>query len=99
MRRQGMDDELEGGEGHNLLVGGLYADCFIFRAGEEARHEVADLEPWDFLSFEGFGYTDAGQIRARLVQEGNAMVFSDQGVSVTLQEIAHSDLHDDMFLF
>ncbi|NDW01325.1 DUF4214 domain-containing protein [Salipiger sp. PrR002] len=99
MRDTGADDLLEGGAGHNLLVGGLLSDCFSFHAGEAGEHDIAGLERWDLLRFEGFGYTEAADVRAHLVQDDNAMVFSDQGTRVILHGVDQSDIHDDMFLF
>ena len=97
--RAGADDELDGGAGDNLLIGGMGRDWFTFHAEDAGRHEVADLERWDVLQFEGFGYTEAAQIRAHLVQDDNALRFSDQGTRVILQGVTQSDIHDDMFLF
>lgn len=99
MRARGIEDVLDGGGGRNGLVGGLYADRFVFRAEDRGRHEVADLERWDVLAFEGFGYETAADLRAHLVQQDNAMVFSDQGSRVVLYGADPLDLHDDMFVF
>ncbi|WP_417743880.1 DUF4214 domain-containing protein [Salipiger sp.] len=99
MRGRGIEDVLEGGGGRNGLVGGFYADRFVFRASDRGGHEVADLERWDVLAFEGFGYETAADLRAHLVQQDSAMVFSDQGSRVVLHGTGPLDLHDDMFVF
>ncbi|MCA0998655.1 hypothetical protein [Alloyangia pacifica] len=77
----------------------MYADRFVFRASDRGWHEVADLERWDVLVFESFGYDTAAGLRAHLVQQGNAMVFSDQGSRVVLHGAGPLDIHDDMFVF
>ncbi|MBE9640236.1 DUF4214 domain-containing protein [Salipiger mangrovisoli] len=99
MRGAGEDDLLDGGGGTNLLVGGMLSDIFVFRAAARGQHEVADLERWDWLRFEGFGYASAAEIRAQMVQVGHGVLFSDQGSSVFLHGITQSAIHDDMLLF
>lgn len=84
VRAQGIDDTLDGGAGHNLLFGGLMADRFVFHAGQDAHHIVTDLEPWDSLVFDGFGYAGHDDILAHMAQQGADVLFQDQGVRVTL---------------
>ncbi|MBN9889815.1 DUF4214 domain-containing protein [Salipiger abyssi] len=98
MRGPGADDELDGGAGRNLLSGGLLSDSFVFRAQENGQHEVADLERWDLLRFEGFGYADPDELRTHLVQTGEGMLFADQGVQVFFVGTERADFHDDMFI-
>lgn len=98
MRAQGIDDELDGGAGRNLLIGGAMSDCFLFRAGEESQHQVADLERWDLLRFEGFGYESVEDLRGHITVSEAGAVFDDQGVRVVFSGIGPPDIHDDMVL-
>lgn len=99
LRGPGEDDLLDGGGGANLLVGGMLSDRFVFRAEARGTHVVADLERWDLLVFEGFGFGSAVEIWAHLEQGEQGVAFSAQGSSVTLQGVLQSDIHDDMLLF
>ncbi|MEX0366339.1 MAG: DUF4214 domain-containing protein, partial [Ruegeria sp.] len=56
MRGHGTDDTLEGGTGTNVLVGGILSDAFVFDADEDGTSTVTDLEAWDTLVFDDFGY-------------------------------------------
>ncbi|WP_299030423.1 DUF4214 domain-containing protein [uncultured Sulfitobacter sp.] len=91
-------DDIDGGAGENLLAGGLMADHFNFAQEDEGAHTIIDLEAWDFLSFEGFGYTDVADVRAQFTQTGSSVVFDDQGTTVTLRQTAINDVTDDMIL-
>jgi len=97
LRGLGTDDTLDGGGGVNTLAGGVASDCFVFRAGTGGQHVVADLEPWDMLRFEGFGYDSAADVRAQLSVQGDDVVFSDGGVSARLVDTGLHDLSDAMF--
>jgi Ca2+-binding RTX toxin-like protein len=99
VRSLGGGDELAGGAGTNRLWGGILADTFVFDATQGGQHRVMDLEAWDHLSFGNFGYEDAADIRAKLVQLGDDVVFEDQGVRVTLVNMQLAALADDMFMF
>lgn len=96
---QGVDDVLDGGAGNNVLTGGALSDRFVFRAGDGGRTMVTDLEAWDFLSFEGFGYRSAADIRAHMEMDGTNVVFLDQGIKVVLWETRLDFLSDHMFMF
>ena len=99
VRSLGPHDEIRGGGGTNTLTGGQLDDTFVFDAGVAADNRITDLEVWDHLSFQGFGYAGAGDIRAHLVQTGADVVFRDQGVTVTLAHTQMGALTDDMFVF
>ncbi len=98
VRSQGWHDELDGGSGTNFLDGGILADQFVFDAAENGTHTVLDLEPWDALVFEHFGYASVAQVRSHLTQSGSDVVFADQSVTVTLLNTQLSDIADDMIL-
>jgi len=100
MEAQGGGDVLVGGGGHNVLFGGMWADSFVFDMEAGGSHEVVDLEVWDQLYFEGFGYDSAADVRAHLTQVGENVIFSDQGVSVSLSDTSLDMLEDDsLFVF
>ncbi|MEC3862688.1 DUF4214 domain-containing protein [Mesobacterium sp. TK19101] len=92
----GSDDELRGGAGDNTLAGGRLSDWFIFDTAEGGNHVVLDLEAWDELHFEGFGYADDAAARSHMTQAGADVVFDDQGVNVTLLNIQLGMISDDM---
>ncbi|MEX0368946.1 MAG: DUF4214 domain-containing protein, partial [Ruegeria sp.] len=98
MRAQGIDDVLDGGAGDNVLFGGILADCFVFTPWDDGHHEVVGFEDWDLLDVSAFDYRDAAEARAQFTQTGDGAVFSDQGVTVTLDGVALAQLTDDMFL-
>ena len=83
MRQQMRDDRLEAGAGDNLLFGGFGADSFVFDVTAQGHHVVADLEAWDLIELQNFGYFTTDPIRAHLTQVGDDVVFADRGVSVT----------------
>ena len=95
VKARGSDDVLEGGDGNNVLLGGMWADHFVFDAADGGRHQVADLEAWDKLHFDGFGFTDADDIRAHMQQDGADVVFAHQGVEVRLADTDFSMLESD----
>ena len=98
MRSEGVDDDIDGGAGTNVLAGGAMADKFIFRQTIASTNTVLDLEAWDYLSFEGFGYTSAADAKSHMTQVAGGVAFSDQGTDVTFQRFQLSDISDDMFL-
>ncbi|OOY27724.1 hypothetical protein BMI90_10960 [Thioclava sp. L04-15] len=90
------EDVLDGGAGYNLLQGGIMADQFVFRAGEDGHHVVLDLEPWDKLSFEGFNYTSAADVRTHMSEQGDDLLFSDLGVTIEFVDVDLSGIGDGM---
>lgn len=96
---QGYDDVLEGGTGANLLFGGLWADTFEFKSGTESINHVIGLEPWDRLSFQGFGYDEAKDVLAHLSQNGDTTMFKDQGVTIFFDHSSQAEISATTFLF
>ena len=93
----GQGDTLDGGPGDNVLVGGILADRFVLHAGEASHHTLVDVEVWDTVVFDGFGYADPYDLQARLIQQGDDVLFADQGVTALfldadVQEIAYAAL-------
>jgi hypothetical protein len=99
VRAQGIQDILTPGGGDNDLWGGAMADEFRFVASEDGSSRIRDFEPWDLLRFSDFGYGSADEIRAHMVQSGADVVFSDQGVTVTLTGTSLSQITDASLLF
>ena len=99
MRARGMDDVLDGGAGDDVLSGGQFADCFVFRADAPGHDRVIGLEAWDQVAFQGFGLTDATAVRALMTQVGGNVVFDSNGVQVTFHNTLLSAFDDSMFLF
>jgi Ca2+-binding RTX toxin-like protein len=96
MRAQGPDDVLNGGAGNDILAGGILADRFVFAPSAPGSDRVLDLELWDTLVFQGFGYADDAAARAHMTQAGADVVFADQGVEVTLLNTQLGQISDAM---
>jgi Ca2+-binding RTX toxin-like protein len=92
---RGTDDELHGSAGTNVMFGGMWSDTFVFDVAKGGRHEVADLEPWDQLSFRGFGFQNADDVRAHITRDGDDAVFSHAGVVVRLVDVDMAQLDSD----
>lgn len=96
MTRYNLGDTLRADGGDDVLAGGLYADQFVFTAdGEASSITVTDLEPWDVLSFDGFGM-DAGQIFAALEQDGDDVVLRAAGEAVIFADTALDEITQGM---
>ena len=61
-------------------------------------HTVRDLEAWDALYFGNFGYSAASDATAHMSQSGADVVFSDQGVTATFEDVTLAQITDDMIL-
>lgn len=98
MLDQGTQDVLDGGSGTNVMMGGILSDMFVFDSADGASsNTVMDLEAWDRLSFESFSYATAADALAKMTQQGADVLFSDQGVEVTLKNTTLGSVTDDMF--
>ena len=73
----------DGGDGTDLLNGGILADSFIFSADTPGQDAVAYIEAWDQLEFLDFGYSNADPACSNMAQAGEDVIFADQGVVVT----------------
>ena len=96
VRAQGTDDVLIGGPGDDVLAGGRLSDMFVFTP-DGGSDRVLDLEPWDNLSFQGFGYASAADVRVNMAQAGADLVFTDQGTTVILADTLLGEVTDEMF--
>ena len=95
----GPDDVLEAGTGDDVLSGGLYSDTFVFDRGDDGTHLVADLERWDRVDLSDFGYADADAALARMSQQGDDVIFQDQGVIVVFDDQQLDQITTDMILY
>jgi Ca2+-binding RTX toxin-like protein len=98
IRDQGTDDQINGGAGDNTLSGGSLADQFVFQKADAGTNTVFDLEAWDHLSFDGFGYSAASDALGHMSQSGSSVVFSDQGTEITFRGFQLDDVTNDMIL-
>lgn len=98
VRAQGSDDQLAGGSGYNSLTGGRFSDWFIFDQAGGGSHGVQDLEVWDELHFNGFGYAREAEVRSHMTQENGFVTFCDQGLRVTLWNTHLADITDEMLV-
>lgn len=98
VRAQGIDDEIDGGGGTNVLAGGSMSDMFVFNQVDLATNTVVDLEVWDHLTFTGFGYATDDDVRAQMVQDTGSVVFADQGTTVTFVGFQMADISDEMIV-
>lgn len=96
IRAQGVNDVLDGGAGTNVLSGGQFADSFVFNANDDGTHRVLDLEAWDRMEFNGFGYTSDNDVRAHMSQTASSVTFVDQDVHITFDNTQLSQIMDDM---
>lgn len=93
-------DVLIGGAGDDRLFGGFGADEFVFDAATDGSDLVGDLERWDTVVFNNFGYASKADVMAHMTQVGVDTVFSDQGNTITFQYTVLADLdHADMYSF
>ena len=89
---------MEGGSGTNVLAGGVMSDMFVFSPADGGSHDVLDLEPWDILNLEAFGYADADAARAQMSEVGADLVFADQATTITLRNTGLEDISDQMLM-
>ncbi len=80
-------DRIDGGEGSDLLFGGLGGDEFVFEFGDAGADRVVNLDDWDTLSFTGFSYDTVSDAVSHMAQVGRDVVFSDGTISVTLMNV------------
>lgn len=98
IRAQGIDDVITGDASSDLLAGGFRADRFVF-TGESGADTVLDLEPWDSLDLQAFGYASDAEARARFSQQGSSVVFDDGAATeVTFLSAELAEFTDEMLL-
>ena len=94
-----MRDKLDGGGGDDVMIGGIGADQFKFIQGEGGSDLIGDFEAWDWVFFENFGYSDRASVVAHMTQQGDGVLFEDQGQSILFRGKEISDFTDDSFSF
>jgi Ca2+-binding RTX toxin-like protein len=85
-------DVFDGGAGNDVLAGGYGRDTFIFNADDPGRDQVLQIDPWDVLVMNGFGYTEATDVKAHMTTFGQDVLFSDQGVEIVFAGTVLSEL-------
>lgn len=95
---QGVQDVIFGGSGENVLAGGALSDVFLFSAQTPGSNTVLDLEEWDVLQFDDFGFTSAAQVRALFTQQGDDVVFDSQDVRAVFEDTELASLTNDIFI-
>lgn len=93
MQGFGEDDTLLAMSETAVLSGGLFADTFQFVApGTEnslaaslvtSSQVVTDLEAWDRVRLDGFGYDAAHEALDHFRQDGDDVIFADHGMTIT----------------
>ncbi|SLN15220.1 Poly(beta-D-mannuronate) C5 epimerase 5 [Aquimixticola soesokkakensis] len=96
--KQGTDDTLDGGEGADFLVGGMFSDTFVFDPADAGPNTVVDFEVWDKLDVSAFGFSSAQDARNAFQESEAGAVFSQGNVKIILHEFSAQDLTADMFI-
>jgi hypothetical protein len=98
MRDQGEHDRIDVGAGVTTVSGGRYADVFVFDAADQGQTTVLDLEVWDLIELNGFGFGSGDDVREKMVEVGSSVVFEDQGVSIIFRNVDFDMISDDMIV-
>ncbi|MEM7317514.1 MAG: DUF4214 domain-containing protein, partial [Pseudomonadota bacterium] len=99
MRAEMKDDVIEPGAGDNLLLGGMGSDVFVFAPTEEdSTNQVIDLEAWDLVDLQAFGYATADEALSKFAQDGDSVVFSDANVQIAFENTDLSMVSSNMLL-
>lgn len=71
----------------------------MFQAGTVLQNGFADLEPWDHVVLQGFGFNLAAQARSDMLQDVPDLLFSDQKVTMRFKQTGPAMMADDILLF
>ncbi|WP_323770202.1 DUF4214 domain-containing protein [Antarctobacter sp.] len=93
-RALGPDDVLDPGAGDSTLSGGDLSDSFVFRPSSDGTHVITDFEEWDVLDLVAFSYADTSAARSEFYQQGDDLIFDDEGVTIVLQNMTMDGLSD-----
>lgn len=91
-------DTLNGGDGSDVIYGELASDTFVFTKGDSGRDTVYNLSTWDFLRFEGFGFTGANDVLDRSVATGFGFVFTYDATVIEFRGLYLDAVVPDMIL-
>ena len=97
--KAGGGDTLDGGTGNDTLYSRTTADTFVFDASEDGSDVVLQLDTWDALQFEGFGYNSSADARAQMTVAGPDVRFADQGVNITFAGADLATMQEVDYLF
>ncbi|MEP1766919.1 MAG: DUF4214 domain-containing protein [Sulfitobacter sp.] len=97
VQNQGRHDAIEGDNGTNMLSGGLLADHFYFDLEETGTSTIMDFESWDELYVFRADYGDFGTFSSHLSQQGDDLVFADEGLTIVLTGV--DTLTEDQVFF
>ncbi|UOA26161.1 Calx-beta domain-containing protein [Pseudosulfitobacter sp. DSM 107133] len=75
-------DVFDGGPGNDRMAGGIGADTFVFDASEKGSNVILQLDDWDTLQFDSFGYSSAQDVLANTTFSAAEAQFADQGVVI-----------------
>lgn len=85
------------GTGSNVLYGSIAADTFAFHAAQPGKSTVLQLDSWDQIELVEFGYADRAEALEHMVEVGDTVVFSDQGVTAVFADTTIADLPEITF--
>ncbi len=98
MEARAPDDRIDGGSGDDVLFGGLFSDSFRFSRADGGRDVVADLEPWDRIELEGFGFASPDEAAAAFVAAGDDLVLSYDTGQIRLFGVQAGDIGAETFV-
>jgi surface protein len=75
-------DVLDAGAGVDILISGYGADTFVFDAVHRGKDIILQIDPWDLLEFNGFGYDSSTDVFEKMTASGADVRFMDQGVEI-----------------
>jgi VCBS repeat-containing protein len=92
------NDILKVGMGNNLLTGGNGNDTFVFGPGF-AKDAITDFSRGDHIEFDGGAFQNFQAIQSASHQvDGNTVISLDAGHTITLQNVAVTNLHASDFI-
>lgn len=92
-------DVFDGGAGNDRMAGGIGADTFVFDSRENGSNVVLQLDAWDTLEFDRFGYRSAQDVLAKTTFSAAEAQFSDQGVVVKFAGVDLETMQSVDYLF
>lgn len=90
---------LKNAQGHTDMWGGAFVDEFFITPHAGATVTVHNFDSWDVLGLTGFGYQSTDEMKAYFTQNGDDVIFADQGTTVTLTDTALATLDFDSFIY
>ena len=78
-----------------LAVSALIHSSSISSGGNQ---RYADLERWDTIEMNGFGYASTTEVMTQLRQSGQDLIFADHGSQIIFGNAAVAGVFADMFI-